>query len=96
MVSSIASTALVTRLATSGRVIIDIAPSSDMPVAYSRWMTRSCRSRPIRSLSSDSDSRSASTRLAASSSATPAWAANEAATPAGPGGTARRRGGARR
>ena len=33
MVSSIASTALVIRLATSGRVIIDMVPSSDMPVA---------------------------------------------------------------
>ena len=33
MVSSIASTALVTRPATSGRVIIGIVPSSDMPVA---------------------------------------------------------------
>jgi hypothetical protein len=40
-------------------------------------MTRSCRSRAIRSLSSYSDSRSASARLAASSSATPAWATNE-------------------
>ena len=52
MVSSIASTALVIRLATSGLVIIGIVPSSDMPVAYSRWMTRSCRSRAIRSRSS--------------------------------------------
>ena len=33
MVSSIASTALVIRLATSGLVIIGIVPSSDMPVA---------------------------------------------------------------
>ena len=33
MVSSIASTALVTRPATSGLVIIGIVPSSDMPVA---------------------------------------------------------------
>ena len=45
-------------------------------------MTRSCRSWAIRSLSSYSDSRSASARLAASSSATPAWAANEATTSA--------------
>ena len=33
MVSSIASTALVIRLATSGRVIIGMVPCSDMPVA---------------------------------------------------------------
>jgi hypothetical protein len=33
IVSSIASTALVMRLATSGRVIIGMVPSSDMPVA---------------------------------------------------------------
>ena len=33
MVSSIASTALVIRLATSGLVIIGMVPSSDMPVA---------------------------------------------------------------
>ena len=37
MVSSIASTALVMRLATSGLVIIGIGShSSDMPVAYNR------------------------------------------------------------
>ena len=45
-------------------------------------MTRSCRSRAIRSRSSYSHSRSASARLAASSSATPACAANEATTSA--------------
>jgi hypothetical protein len=33
IVSSIASTALVIRLATSGLVIIGMVPSSDMPVA---------------------------------------------------------------
>src|SRR6476659_8455726 len=45
-------------------------------------MTRSCRSWAIRSLSSRIDRRSASARLASSSSATPAWAANEATTSA--------------
>jgi hypothetical protein len=86
IVSSIASTALVIRPATSGLVIIGMVPSSDMPVAYNRWMTRSCRSRAIRSLSSYTRSRSASARLDASSSATPAWAANEATTSAWAGG----------
>ena len=82
MVSSMSSTALVTRSATSGLVIIGIVPCSDIPVAYSRWMTRSCRSRAIRSRSWYTNRRSASPRLAASSSATPACAANEAANAA--------------
>ena len=87
IVSSMASTALRTRFATSGSTIIETVPSSAMPVAYSRWMTRSCKSRAIRSRSSYSDSRSASERRAASSSATPAWAANEAMTSAAAGVT---------
>jgi hypothetical protein len=72
MVSSMSSTARDTRSATSGLVIIGMVPCNDIPVAYSRWMTRSCRSRAIRSRSWYTDRRSASARLAASSSATPA------------------------
>src|ERR1700751_353808 len=49
-------------------------------------MTRSWRSRAIRSRSSYRDSRWASARLAASSSATPAWAAKGATTSACVGG----------
>ena len=86
MVSSMASTARVTRSATSGLLIIGMVPCSDIPVAYSRWMTRSCRSRAIRSRSWYTDRRSASARLAASSSATPACAAKEAANDASVGG----------
>ena len=94
IVSSMASTARVTRSATSDRPIIGMAPCKDIPVAYSRWMTRSCRSRAIRSRSSYTDRRSASARLAASSSAMPACAANEAAKAAsacGKGGSPWRR-----
>ena len=39
-----------------------VAPSSIMPVANRRWITRSCRSRAIRSRSSNTASRSRSRR----------------------------------
>src|SRR6266516_4370239 len=92
IVSSMASTAVRTRVASSGRAISGIAPSSDMPVAYSRWITRSCRSRAIRSLSSKTDSRSDSLRCSASSTATAAWAAKVATISAAAGGRACRPG----
>ncbi len=82
IVWSMSSTARVTRSATSGLPIIGMVPCRDIPVAYSRWMTRSCRSRAIRSLSWYTERRSASARLAASSSATPACAAKAAANAA--------------
>ena len=78
IVSSSASTDRLTRSATSGTVIIDVTPCSDMPVAYSRWMTRSCRSLAIRSRSSKTAICSACLRCSASSSPMAAWAAKVA------------------
>ncbi len=61
-----------------------------MPVANSRWMTRSCRSRPIRSRSASTAPCSASSRRSASSRATAACAAKpcRSSTSSGFGGVA--------
>ena len=61
---------LLTRSSTCGRDLRHDALELH-PVAYSRWMTRSCRSRAIRSRSSKTARRSASLRCSASSSAIP-------------------------
>ena len=78
IVSSSASTDRLIRSATSGTLIIEVTPCSDMPVAYSRWMTRSCRSLAIRSRSSKTAICSACLRCSASSSPMAAWAAKVA------------------
>jgi len=59
-----------------GWVISGWALCSVIPVAKSRWMARSCRSRAMRSRSRSSVTRSASARPSASSMATAACAAN--------------------
>ena len=75
IVSSSASTACSTRCAASESRMSAVAPCRDIPVANSRWMTRSCRSRAIRSRSSNSARRWASLRCSASSIPMPACAA---------------------
>ena len=94
IVSSSSSTACWTRPAASAPGISDVAPCSDMPVANSRWMTRSCRSRAIRSRSAYSATRWAAWRRSASSMPMPAWAAKVAtmsAAAGASGGEPRRR-----
>ena len=54
------------------------APCSCSPVANSRWITRSCRSRAIRSRSATSISSSRSDTAWARSRASDAWSANDA------------------
>lgn len=76
MVTSSSSTALPTPSRTSGTTDRRCAVSSISPVANSRWMTRSCRSRAIRSRSSNTASRSRSCCASAVISAGAACEAN--------------------
>lgn len=76
MVTSSSSTALPTPRRTSGTSDPRWALSSSIPVANSRWMTRSCRSRAIRSRSSYTASRSRSRCASAIISASAACEAN--------------------
>ncbi len=72
---SMSSTARLSRSWCSGRTSRCI-PCSWRPVANSRWITRSCRSRAIRSRSSRTASRPRSRCAWARSSASVAWSAN--------------------
>ncbi len=76
MVSSRSSTARSTRSDASGWSMKRPALCSVIPVANSRWMARSCRSRAIRSRSCSTAIRWASCRRSASSIAIAACAAN--------------------
>ncbi len=75
IVPSRSSTALPTRSPASGCSISRLAPCSVRPVANSRWIARSCRSRAIRSRSCSSARCSDSARCRASSSVSAACAA---------------------
>ncbi len=75
MVSSRSSTALPTRAAASGCSISRPALCSVIPVANSRWIARSCRSRAIRSRSCSRATCSDWRRCRPSSRARAAWAA---------------------
>ena len=75
MVASMSSTAVEMRCAASGRTARRAAFSRVSPIANSRWITRSCRSRPIRSRSSKTASRLRSSRACATCIASAAWSA---------------------
>jgi trehalose synthase len=87
MVRSKSSTTPLTRCSTCGGVICGKTPWSFIPLAKSRWITWSCRSRAIRSRSSKTARRSASLRCSANSSAIPACAANVVTSSTAAGGS---------
>ena len=78
MVSSSAETVSSSRRATSGEVAIEATPWSWSPVAKSRWMTTSCRSRAIRSRSEIRASCWRSATACPRSRASAAWSAKVA------------------
>ena len=80
MVRSSSSTARSRRAPIAGSPTREATPCSCSPVAKSRWITTSCRSRAIRSRSEMTASSSRSTTAWARSSASPAWSAKEASS----------------